>query len=146
MLEIDCRKCSNLGEDRCRKYGADPDKAVKACAADGFTNYRPELHDLLELMKDHPGLPVVPMVHQEVVCDDNPAYWMGSWGHVCVDRYCRGEERIYFYDEDDVPEDAVAEVKGWDWCDEASQEEILEVYRALPWVDCIVVYIGLPEV
>lgn len=39
MLELDCRKCSNLGEDGCRKYGADPDKAVKACAADGFRHY-----------------------------------------------------------------------------------------------------------
>lgn len=42
MLEIDCRKCANLGEDCCLKYGADPEKAVKACAADGFCNYHPK--------------------------------------------------------------------------------------------------------
>ena len=42
MFEIDCRKCSNLGEDCCLKYGADPERAVEACAADSFRNYRPE--------------------------------------------------------------------------------------------------------
>lgn len=50
MLEIDCRKCSNCGEDRCLKYGADPARAVKACAADGFKNYtrglKPEKYDV----------------------------------------------------------------------------------------------------
>lgn len=41
MLEIDCRKCTNLGEDRCLKYGPDCVRAVKTCAADGFKNYKP---------------------------------------------------------------------------------------------------------
>lgn len=39
MLEIHCKRCANLGDDECRKYGKDPDKATKACADDGFKNY-----------------------------------------------------------------------------------------------------------
>ena len=38
-LEIDCRRCINVGENRCILYGSDPKKAIEACAADKFKNY-----------------------------------------------------------------------------------------------------------
>lgn len=41
MLEIDCRKCKNLGNDECAKYGNDPDIAVDKCADNGFKDYEP---------------------------------------------------------------------------------------------------------
>lgn len=39
MIKIDCRKCGNcdIENDCCKVYGADPAKAVAACAADGFS-------------------------------------------------------------------------------------------------------------
>lgn len=39
--EIDCRKCENcdMQNDRCAIYGNDPEKAVKACAANQFKHY-----------------------------------------------------------------------------------------------------------
>lgn len=40
MIFVDCRKCENLGEDGCMKYGNDANAAVVACANDGFKNYR----------------------------------------------------------------------------------------------------------
>ena len=40
MIEIDCRKCENC-KNGCTLYGHDPSDAVKACAAEGFKNYRP---------------------------------------------------------------------------------------------------------
>ena len=104
----------------------------------------PKLAQLLELMKENPHLPIVPMVDSEVVGDDTWGYWMGSWSTSSLDKYYHGEERIYFYDEKDT-EDLLVEVKGWDWYDVASEEECLEVYRSLPWVKCIVVYISTPE-
>ena len=39
MLEIDCRKCNKCTGTSCLCYGDDADKAVKACADDGFKNY-----------------------------------------------------------------------------------------------------------
>lgn len=102
------------------------------------------LAQLLDLMKENPHLPVVPMVDSEVVADDTWCYWMGSWSNSRLDKYYKGEERIYFYDECDM-EDLLAEVKGWDWYEAASDDQVLEAYRSLPWVKCIVVYITTPE-
>ena len=41
MLEIDCRRCRHFDEDNdcCNVYGNDPERAVKACADDGFKEY-----------------------------------------------------------------------------------------------------------
>ena len=104
----------------------------------------PNLAQLLDLIKENPHLPIVPMVDSEIVADDGYAYWLGSWGTAKIEKYYHGEERIYVYDERDM-EDLVAERKGWDWYGEASDEEVLETYRSLPWIKCIVVYIELPE-
>jgi len=34
MIEVDCRKCKNLGNDECLIYGKNADKAVEMCAKD----------------------------------------------------------------------------------------------------------------
>lgn len=104
----------------------------------------PKLAQLLDLIKENPHLPVVPMVDREVVADDTWGYWLGSWGIASIERICHGEERYFFYDEHDM-EDLVTEKKGWDWYDKATDDEVLEAYRSLPWIKCIVVYIELPE-
>lgn len=103
------------------------------------------LADLLHLMQQHPDLPVMAMVDSEIVADDTWGRWLGAWGWCRLDTYCRGKERVYFYDEHDM-EDALVEAKGWDWLDEASDDEWLEAYKELPWTKCIVVDIDLPEV
>lgn len=105
----------------------------------------PHLAALLDLMQKNPHLPVLPMVDSEVVADDFCGYWLGSWGHARLDKYYSGEERVYFYDEHDM-EDVLVEVKGWDWLETSNEEADLEAYQSLPWVKCIVVYIGTPEV
>lgn len=38
-LEIDCRKCANCTGNECKEYGNDANKAVAACAKDGFKKY-----------------------------------------------------------------------------------------------------------
>ena len=105
----------------------------------------PHLAQLLDLMKENPHLPIVPMVDAEVVADDMYAFWLGSWHSSSIDKYYKGDERVYFYDERDM-EDLLVETKGWDWLETSSDEEDLEAYRSLPWVKCIVVYITTPEV
>ena len=100
----------------------------------------PKLVHLLDLMKENPNLPVVPMVETEVVAGGEYAWWLGSWGHARVDKYYEADEHIYFYDENDI-EPLIEDVKGWDWYETATDDEALEEYRNLPWVKCIVVNI-----
>lgn len=103
---------------------------------------------LLQLMEEHPALPVVAMVDSEIVADDGYARWLGSWGSCYLETYYKGEEQVHFYDDDDWYdiERVLAEVKGWDWVDEASEAERLKAYQELPWIKCIVVDINQPEV
>lgn len=44
MIEVDCRKCKNLGNDECLIYGKNADKAVEMCAKDRFKNYKKNTH------------------------------------------------------------------------------------------------------
>lgn len=104
----------------------------------------PKLAHLLDLIKENPNLPIVPMVDYEVVADDTWGYWLGSWGSARIDRYYKGEERVFFYDEHDI-EDCITEEMGWDWYETATDDQALEAYRELPWIKCIVVYIETPE-
>ena len=38
------------------------------------------INGLLELVKQNPDLPILPMVDSEIVGDDGYCRWMGSWG------------------------------------------------------------------
>ncbi len=106
---------------------------------------------LLALMKEHPDLPVVPMVGSDIVADDSYGYWLASWGQCKLDRYWVGEESVHFYDEND--EDEICQTlndrnyNGVHWIDAYDQtdEENLVEYKALPWTEAIVVYIETPD-
>ena len=104
----------------------------------------PHFAQLLELMKENPHLQIVPMVDAEVVADDTYCFWYGSWGPARLDKYYKGEECIYFYDENNM-EGLLVETKGLDWYESASDEETIEAYRSFPWVKCITVFITTPE-
>lgn len=39
-IELDCRTCENCTGYSCKLYGADADKAIKACAETCFENYK----------------------------------------------------------------------------------------------------------
>ena len=43
-VEVGCRKCKNcdIENDRCRVFGSDPEKAVRACAKHDFRMYNPD--------------------------------------------------------------------------------------------------------
>lgn len=99
--------------------------------------------DLLELIKAHPELPIVPMVDSEIVCDEGYARWQGSWGAASVTKYLVSEEHIFFFDDEDV-EAVLIEVKGYDEFLSMTDKEAQEAYNALPWVECIAVDINLP--
>ncbi len=102
---------------------------------------------LFKLMREYPDLPVIPMVSYEVVADDDCPYWKGSWGSAKLGAYIVGYMRIYFREDDaDDMEDVLNHTTtGRDWYD-APEDEVTSAYQNLPWTECIVAYIDLPEV
>ena len=101
---------------------------------------------LLELVKENPELPIVPMVDGEV-CQGEWSYWMGGWGTASVTRYWVGEEGVYFYLGDGAVDDEAINDPACEYdFDDLDDGEALEVYKNLPWKDCIAVYITMPEV
>lgn len=107
------------------------------------------LNELLQLMKDNPSLPVIPMVDTEIVLGDEYGYWMASFGKCEVKEFAIDEwygDGIVRYKnephaEDDLIE-AIAECKyeGTDEDYEKAKEEAEKL-----WTKAIIVYIELPE-
>lgn len=48
----------------------------------------------LELVKEHPNLPIIPLVNFEVVCEDY-GNWVGSFGNCFVGEYTLFNDRFY---------------------------------------------------
>lgn len=118
---------------------ADALEGKETTAADKEVQNREEL---FRLMREHPDLPIVPMVDSDIVADDSFSWWVGCWGHAGITEYIMGDERIFFKDDDeDAVLDGIKEYRSvWeDW----PEEKITETFNNLPWIKCIVVYITL---
>lgn len=108
------------------------------------------IEKLLELVKENPDLPIVPMVDGAIAQDDG-GYWMGSWGDCEVTEYYCGQEKIHFKQDDE--ENVLCDMFGCRYgCDkigndiyELSENEWNQLYKSIPWIKCIVVYINLPD-
>lgn len=104
------------------------------------------MNELIKLIEENPSLPVVPMIDSEVV-GDSDALWLGRWGECEVTEYYLGRNHVHFKG-DDV-EDVLLDMDGCKYGRDQSgrdirdltEEEWSELYQALPWVRCIVVYI-----
>ncbi|MEG0898337.1 MAG: hypothetical protein RSF40_01325 [Oscillospiraceae bacterium] len=59
---------------------------------------------LIQLIKDNPTLPVVPMINYDTCADDDCGYWLGSFGDCSVGKYATYRERFYT-DEDELKEE-----------------------------------------
>lgn len=103
--------------------------------------------ELFKLMADNPDLPVVPMVDSEIVADDGYNRWIGSWGCAYIGEYIKGEECIYFRDDEDdyEIEKLVEEMLGADNCENMDFETYREIYRKAKWIKAIIVNIDLPD-
>ena len=98
------------------------------------------IDDLLALIKAHPSLPIIPMVSYDVVADDSYSTWMGTWGSALVDKYLLLDNRVWFYDEDDM--EPLLEAKfGYDTLIEMTDNGCLSSYRSMPWTEAIIVSI-----
>lgn len=124
----------------------------------GFVFYLDSLKtkhgDFLRLVKENPDLPIVAAVDSDVVCGEGYGWWFGAFGlaekgaYVCVEM--RGESRLFTKDDQEEIEEYFA--------DEMASEEEFDLHgieieklahekaEALPWIEAIIVRIGLPEV
>lgn len=60
--------------------------------------------NFLRLVKENPDLPIVPMVHYEVIGGDDYSYWLGSFGKAVVGEYAIYNDH-YFDDRDSFMEE-----------------------------------------
>lgn len=103
--------------------------------------------DIINLIEQHPELPIIPMVDGEVVGDDSYQYWLGRWGRCEITEYYLGREKVHFRDDDE--EDVLVDMQGCKYsCTkdgrdiyELSDEEWDKLYASIPWTRAIVVYI-----
>lgn len=100
--------------------------------------------EILNLIKENPDLPIVPMVDSEIVCAEGHNRWLGAWGESYIDEYLIGHENVYFRDNDDSEQ--IYRILCEEYEEEAitglSEKEIKEAHASLPWIKAIIVNIN----
>ncbi len=99
---------------------------------------------LLELIKDNPDLPIVPLVATECVHDDSYGYWLNKWGSAEIDEYYVEDGRFYLSDDFEELVDEWIDNNFQEYPDLTEQElENLakEEVRKYGWIKAIVVCI-----
>ena len=106
------------------------------------------VEQLLNLIKENPELPIVPMVESEIVADDCYSYWVGNWGSANIDEIYMGRESVHIKSTEDE-EEVLNDIAGCKYgCDPAGRdiydltdEEWNKLYESIPWQKAILVYI-----
>jgi hypothetical protein len=103
--------------------------------------------ELLELVKENPDLPIVPMVFYEVVAGDDFSYWLGKIVKVEIREfaidYWYGDGAVKYKDDYDAEEsliEAIAEVK-YDGTEEDYEKASEEVKNI--WTKAIIMFVGV---
>lgn len=98
---------------------------------------------LIQLIKEYPHLPIIPMVSSNIIGADDNCLYMCKWGKVEVDKYYCNDDRVYFYghDLDDLTE-KIIEDNFEDWEKEGKtieeQDKLAEeTAESRDWIDCI---------
>lgn len=106
------------------------------------------IKDLLRLMEEHPDLPVIPMVGQDIVADCT-GEWVAHFGKVEVKKMCiYGENVIFREDKNAIKTVEALELEGL--TEGRAREESLEkldgYLNELDWLEAIIVHIETPIV
>lgn len=104
------------------------------------------IKNLLRLIKEHPNLPIVPMVGQGIVADCTDE-WIANFGKAEIRKICMYEEAIIFYDENPLK---MAEALDFyhDFLGVCGETGKLtkEAIDSLDWLEVIIVHIETPTV
>lgn len=104
---------------------------------------------LIQLIDEHPDLPVIPMVGQGIVadCDDE---WIANFGKAEIRKICMYEEAIIFYDENTLKTAGLLELD-YDTLGIPESMSSGEANRrlkafidSLDWLEAIIVHIETP--
>ena len=102
------------------------------------------IKDLLRLIKEHPNLPIVPMVGQGIVADCTDE-WIANFGKAEIRKICMYEEAIIFYDENPLK---MAEALDFyrDFLGVCGETGKLtkEAIDSLDWLEAIIVHVETP--
>ena len=119
---------------------------LKDCVDEHITEMNRGIKNLIELVKQNPDLPIVPMIDSEIVAEDGNMKWLGSWGDAHIDYYLHKDERIYFKnaDFDDLVEDLMCDETFENYSDEEAEKKAEEMVKNYEWVKCIRIDIDMP--
>lgn len=106
------------------------------------------IKDLLKLIEEHPDLPVIPMVGQDIVADCT-GEWVASFGKAEVKKMCIYGENVVFREEKNAIKTVEAlELEGL--AEDRTREESIEKLNGyldeLEWLEAIIVHIETPTV
>ena len=106
------------------------------------------IKDLLKLINEHPDLPVIPMVGQDIVADCT-GEWVANFGKAEVKKMCIYGEKVVFREEKNAIKTVEAlELEGL--TEGRTREEGIERLNGyldeLDWLEAIIVHIETPIV
>lgn len=106
------------------------------------------IKDLLKLIDEHPDLPVIPMVGQDIVADCT-GEWVAHFGKAEIKKMCIYGEKVIFREEKNAIKTIEAlELEGL--TEGRTREESLEKLNRyldeLEWFEAIIVHIETPTV
>ena len=88
--------------------------------------------ELIDLVKENPNLPIIPMVYGNI-CEGDYTYYLGSFGNCHVDKYVIKNDRVWFWDErEELVEDIPTTF---------SDDEALEIVEEYDWIEAIIIFI-----
>lgn len=109
------------------------------------------IKDLLRLIKEHPNLPIVPMVGQGIVADCTDE-WIANFGKAEIKKICIYEDAVIFYDENTLKTAGLLELD-YDTLGIPENMSSGEANRrlkafidSLDWLEAIIVHIETPTV
>lgn len=96
---------------------------------------------LLDLIKENPELPVIPMVGEEIPGYEW-GYWIADWGQLRIDEYLISKDRVFFKSDGDVFGVLERFLPTEDYENLPDDEsKCRPYYDKLPWIKAIVVNI-----
>lgn len=106
------------------------------------------IKDLLKLIDEHPDLPVIPMVGQDIVADCT-GEWIANFGKAEIKKMCIYGENVIFREEKNAIKTVeTLELEGL--TEGRTREESLEKLNGylneLEWLEAIIVHIETPKV
>ena len=107
-----------------------------------------KIKEILKLIDEHPDLPVIPMVGQDIVADCT-GEWVASFGKAEVKKMCiYGENVIFREDKNAIKTVEALELEGL--TEGRTREESIEILNGyldgLDWLEAIIVHIETPTI